>query len=373
MLKGVYLRAHELEQALGGPMITDFKATLNVHEGQAESLSSGYISSEIQLPAYKFPIPALSTKPLLKFNDVLEIEKTLHHVIRNTVYYSKVVWRSLSAEERAIMLEGFTIGVPAGGIEDETQDVPLLNCIGNQVLGFYGNSMIMPFNIPADVSHSLHVNVGDDDNTETAVPMTTGLIQDALTEYHRKCFSPPVSKVALPTRGVLGEAVLGQSPSAEKIDLTRFWNWQDSPIDKASNIDGIKLGAGTKLIPDSKAESLKDTVKLLEKLDPVMASTTLAQKLADKQPPTGFTDITGRAELKDLLSKSMDTSKESLKASLTSSQAYGTKAMDSISAIVKESNALADKKEEAKKAAAASEAKKKSEAVAKAETAKKRG
>ncbi len=104
-----------------------------------------------------------------------------------------------------------------------------------------------------------------------------------------------------------------------------------------------------------------------------MASTTLAQKLADKQPPTGFTDITGRAELKDLLSKSMDTSKESLKASLTSSQAYGTKAMDSISAIVKESNALADKKEEAKKAAAASEAKKKSEAVAKAETAKKRG
>lgn len=36
--------------------------------------------------------------------------------------------------------------------------------------------------------------------------------------------------VAVPTGGVFGEAVLGQSVSAEKIDLTRFWKWQDSPI-----------------------------------------------------------------------------------------------------------------------------------------------
>ena len=36
--------------------------------------------------------------------------------------------------------------------------------------------------------------------------------------------------IALPTEGVFGEAVLGQANSAEKIDLTRFWNWQDSPI-----------------------------------------------------------------------------------------------------------------------------------------------
>ncbi|MFW5834403.1 MAG: hypothetical protein ACOCYE_09920 [Pseudomonadota bacterium] len=36
--------------------------------------------------------------------------------------------------------------------------------------------------------------------------------------------------VALPSGGVFGEAVLGQAIAAEKIDLTRFWNWQDSPI-----------------------------------------------------------------------------------------------------------------------------------------------
>jgi hypothetical protein len=36
--------------------------------------------------------------------------------------------------------------------------------------------------------------------------------------------------VAVPTGGVFGEAVLGRGVSAEKIDLSRFWNWKDSMI-----------------------------------------------------------------------------------------------------------------------------------------------
>lgn len=34
----------------------------------------------------------------------------------------------------------------------------------------------------------------------------------------------------LPTSGVFAEAILGKSNSAEKLDMTRFFNWQDSPI-----------------------------------------------------------------------------------------------------------------------------------------------
>jgi hypothetical protein len=36
--------------------------------------------------------------------------------------------------------------------------------------------------------------------------------------------------VDLPTSGVFAEAILGRSNASEKIDLTRFWNWKDSPI-----------------------------------------------------------------------------------------------------------------------------------------------
>ena len=34
----------------------------------------------------------------------------------------------------------------------------------------------------------------------------------------------------MPTGGFFAEAVLGRFNSAEKLDLSRFWNWQDSPI-----------------------------------------------------------------------------------------------------------------------------------------------
>lgn len=37
------------------------------------------------------------------------------------------------------------------------------------------------------------------------------------------------SLVPVPSGGVFAEAVLGRFNSAEKLDMTRFWNWQDSP------------------------------------------------------------------------------------------------------------------------------------------------
>jgi hypothetical protein len=42
--------------------------------------------------------------------------------------------------------------------------------------------------------------------------------------------TPREDMVPLPSGGVFAEAVLGCSNSAEKLDITRFWNWQDSPI-----------------------------------------------------------------------------------------------------------------------------------------------
>ena len=128
-------------------------------------------------------------------------------------------------------------GAGPRGFTDPSQHVPLLNCVANQVLGYYGNSMIVPFSIPAAVAARLS---GNPDEGEER-PLPTGRVQEALTQFHREAFSPPVSRIALPTRGVLGEAVLGHCSSAERINLTRFWNWQDSPIEKATDITSVAL------------------------------------------------------------------------------------------------------------------------------------
>ena len=50
--------------------------------------------------------------------------------------------------------------------------------------------------------------------------------------------------VPLGTGGVFAEAVLGRSNSAEKLDITRFWDWQDSPIPlQPTEIAAIQTGS----------------------------------------------------------------------------------------------------------------------------------
>jgi len=336
VLEGVSFSALELEREFGGPFVSDFKAFTQAPDmGESETFSSGYITSKVQLPAGAWPVPALMVKPTLRFNDLLQIEKTLQHVIRNTIYYSKAVWQSLTDEERAVMLEGYTIGVPEGGITDDTRHIPLLNCVANQVLGFYGNSMIMPFNIPPEAAGSVTVNTGNNGQQEE-VPMTTGMVQEALAEYHRKAFKPPVSRISLPTRGVLGEAVLGRNPSAEKIDITRFWNWQDSPVPEAGPIGEIGMPQSRDLIKESKESTFGNIQPIINNLSslPSSVDTALLQKLADPEFQKGIADITGMEQLSQLITKTTDTAEKARESALKASTEMASKALDKLPAVM---------------------------------------
>jgi len=221
--RDVRLSPTELEGEMGGPVVRLASATL---PGGISFLGSGSFAGAEQM-GHTLPIPAVRVAPVLSFADLLRIEAMFQHVVRNTVSYSKAVWASLTAEERAILLERFTIGVPAGGVTGPDQEVPLLNCVTNRILGFFGNAAIMPFAIPAPVAERMEVTSRD--------------IQDALLRFHRQSFQPTRSSITLPARGTLGEAVLGACNSSEKIDLTRFWNWQDSPIPEADPIPASAL------------------------------------------------------------------------------------------------------------------------------------
>jgi len=160
----------------------------------------------------------------LKYSDLIQIERTLQHVLRNMVRYSKAVWMGLTPEERVMLLEPFLLSLP--GL---SSTVPLLDCIGNEVLGFHGSSMIVPFSIPKSLGDTKEFG------------MTTGELEDALLHFHRQSAPNQTSHASLPTRGVLGEAMLGHCSSGEKIDLTRFWNWQDSPTESAPAIAPVTV------------------------------------------------------------------------------------------------------------------------------------
>jgi hypothetical protein len=255
-------------------------------------------------------------------------------VVRNTITYSRAAWMSLTPEERAIMLEGFTIGVPADGVPDETQHVPLLNCVANQVMGFYGNAMIMPFNIPAEVTTLLGVDGGEDDGEQR--PFTTAEVQNALTLFHRTGFAPPISHVALPTQGVLGEAVLGQCPSAEKIDLTRFWNWGDSPIPQAADIAAGLLNKGSSLIGATAPSALTGIPSAITNINAPPADANAAlQALIAGQQTKDLPDITGIQELATLQGKTLDTAEKARADALARAQTLASEGLSKAGEIMK--------------------------------------
>ncbi|MFK5646839.1 hypothetical protein ACI3ET_09965 [Ornithinimicrobium sp. LYQ121] len=369
----VTLSPSELERHLGGPTLSGFSVLLN---GAGESIAAEAIDRPTVLLPGPLLVAALEQNSPLRYRDLLKVERTLQHVVSNTMTYSKAVWSSLTAEERVVMLEGYTIGLPDTGLDveglaDASQHVPLLNCVANQVLGYYGNSMIMPFSIPAALAVALAGGASDDDEDATR-PLTTGAVQDALTAFHRSAFAPPVSHFTLPTKGVLGEAVLGNCPSAEKIDLTRFWNWQDSPGDEATAIEGVTLRDSpiAQLVAPSTLAQVPSVVGLTPGQGGTLTPGTLAAALAaEASKQASFsTDFLGHDVLKALGEKTIATAESARSDALGKATQLASQAMTAAVDVHKAAT-VAKQEKEAKDKAAAKEAEDKAAAATKAKTA----
>ena len=321
----VTLSPGDLERALGGPIVSNFQASIIEPAGLPEETYANQPLNGVELPPQPFPVPALQLSPVLRYSEILEIEKAMHHIVRNTTQYSKAIWTSLTPDERAILLDGYTIGVPPDGLEDASQMVPLLNCVENWLLGFFGNSMILPFIVPEALAKAMAIEEPDE-------------IQQGLLDYHRSSFSPPSSIISLPTRGVLGEAVLGHCASAEKIDLTRFWNWQDSPGDAAPTISPTSIPTSSASI--AAGLSAPNTLSAMPSLiNNVLAAptpnTSLAQSLAQgaaSQRDLSAT-LTGIQQLASML-QSTDNSASSARADfVNAAKAFNSQVVSTLGSI----------------------------------------
>jgi hypothetical protein len=301
---------NDIANEIGPPYLWNFQASLLAGvQGNTET----YVNANptpIELPPGSYPVPAAEVSPLLKYSDLLLIEGLLQHVLRNMIRYSKAVWMSLSPEERVMLLEPYTFSFlfpptassssssSSSSSAQATISVPLLDCVANEVVGFYGNCMMMPFSIPPVVAVALQTSTGD--------------LEDALLRFHRQGGALEVRRAALPTHGVLGEAMLGHCASGEKIDLTRFWNWQDSPGDTAPQIGPVSVptsalstlaGAQTpnalgQLLAAAGAGTTTPTV-------PDISS--LAAALAQKAPLASVPDLSNAAQLAQLLQATQTT------------------------------------------------------------------
>ncbi|MCZ0983516.1 hypothetical protein O1L60_42685 [Streptomyces diastatochromogenes] len=117
--------------------------------------------------------------------------------------------------------------------------------------------------------------------------------------------APATNTIAIATDGVFAEAVLGRSNAAEKIDLTRFWNWKDSPIQitpadiapvstasRAQNLDTTAAGMGVSQAKFTPLVAMPDP----SGLQAVQAMTTANL----------FRDMSGLAQMSQVLSKGIE-------------------------------------------------------------------
>jgi hypothetical protein len=330
-LPAVTLKPAELETLLGGPTLVHFYAAVEnfnksgTDQPAAQETYAHDSLNGVVLPAQTYPLPALQIAPVLRYQDVLEIEKTAQHVVRNTARYSKAVWMSMTPEETAMLLDAYTVGVPVGGLEDASQMIPLLNCLQNTVLGTYGNSLMMPFVIPQELADLCGIDPAK--------------LQNSLLEYQREAFVSPHSTIGLPTRGVLGEAVLGSCASAEKIDLTRFWNWQDAPADTAPGIGMVQLPTTTPPLTTgvTAPNSLTNLPPLINNLITApQPNTSLLQAMgqAASAQQDFSPNFTGQQQLAGLMTNGQNLANAARSDALKTSQSMATQAMSQMTSLV---------------------------------------
>lgn len=291
-------------------------------QGSTGSASITVAPTSGELNSY-FRIGVSTSTKVLHLSEIQIIEDTYTHICTNTLRYSQALWSTMTPDERAMLLEQYLVDVSKLDTTPEDHlPIPLLNCIDvKSVLGFYGNCMIFPFTFPQALADDLGVTAAE--------------IQNSLYSYHTNSFRAPTTTISLPTDGMVGEAVLGETNVSEKIDITRFWNWKDSDIDHM-DIDGSYLN-GTDYLA---GKSTKDITAL--NMNGATAATPvtvpdLVSALVSKQTPT-FDNITGLEQTASILNKATESAASGRDKALEQSAAAAKNATDAMKAAGEYSN-----------------------------------
>jgi hypothetical protein len=200
----------------------------------------------------------------IRFNPARAAPELVRHLNANRLHYSQAAFARLDAATIAGLLGRFT-----------WRGLPLGQLVEPQPIAVVANSLVFRVNVPL---------TGDAENP--AVAAEQAAFKAFLTQRGLDRPAPQSEVIPLPTGGVFAEAVLGRFNAAERIDLTRFWNWQDSPIPVTAP-DIAALSSGSR----SRAQDF--------------SVGTFATPLVQQQAPTTLPAAAGVAPLLTALQQSM--------------------------------------------------------------------
>lgn len=131
---------------------------------------------------------------LVMFSKTLSMNALIEHLNENTEHYTHHVLRTKGSPLVRRVLTNY-----------HWQGKPLINQVDQEPVAISGNSLVF-------LLHEAHKA-----SSKASQRYKVGAVSKR-------------SLVPVGTGGVFAEAVRGRANSAEKLDITRFWNWQESPI-----------------------------------------------------------------------------------------------------------------------------------------------
>ncbi|MGD9531118.1 hypothetical protein [Pseudonocardia sp.] len=193
---------------------------------------------------------------LMTFQTPLASSELVAHLNENALHYSQQVWLSLDPGSLTVLLARYSY-----------EGNRLIEQIDPTPLSAAGNCLVFRWKAE-DAQAWKDWTASNVDTSSVAVDL-----------------------VAMPTGGVFAEAVLGRFNSAEKLDLTRFWNWQDSPIPiQAPEIAALQ--AGQRVVAESTTPGDLDApVVTIQNPQPLPDPTGLSGALAALTAANLFRDM----------------------------------------------------------------------------------
>jgi competence ComEA-like helix-hairpin-helix protein len=231
--------------------------------------------------------------------DKQAVRALLDHLNENIERIHHHLWRMMGDDRRYMLLDGFE--APNSGGRS------VASVVDNELIGIVGNCLVLP------VARGFHLDPTFDQDAENPI--------DLLEHYEPNTPIEP-SRVALPTRGVYAEAVMGACNSCEEKDETRFWRWEESPIpDGPTAINPVSTDTRRAEPPDLTAKDFPAPIIAMQAAPAAPDPTGLGAALALLGQSGLFKDITG-------LEGTQRNAAAALQGALDTATTFGTKAAD---------------------------------------------
>ena len=200
-------------------------------------------------------------------------ELLMVHLAAYREYYSAAILEDLDRQARWRSLDATLV-----------EGVPVTDLIEDDIVGRVGTELAFPLTEPGDAFARKLFDIEKEPRTAPGFWKTEDLI-------------------GLPTRGVFAEAILGRCASCEKIDDSRFWDWQQSPVPgEAPAIAPVDVATRARdsadLRPSAMPEGIVNIAAPLPAPDPV----AMANALQILGKGDMFRDMSGISQLGPFLS-----------------------------------------------------------------------